>query len=115
MTGQWAILPRGKNRGVVPVGVLLAVVAFLIVLAGTTRTPAASDDAGVKQYGHVQTYLAADGHADHDAADHEHQFHALPLRTGDQAVRTSAVLAGLVDIEMSGVIRDGPRRPPRLL
>lgn len=117
MTGRMAMLARGKD-GVLRVRVLPAIVALLVlslVLAGPTRAPAAPDDAGVKPYGHVQKELAADGHAYHDAADHEHQFQALAPNTGHQAVRPSAVLAGLVDIQMSGLIRDGPRRPPRRL
>lgn len=117
MNRQMANLGRGENHGVFRVCALLAVVAALVfspILVAIAQMPAALDEAGVQA--HVQVHdLAANALSLHEAADHEHQFLAAHLPTRQRVERPLAALAGHVGIRMTGLARDGPRRPPRRL
>lgn len=58
-------------------------------------------------------HWTATGHQHHDASDHDHATPAI-LEAGDETLLdfATAIETGVLP-QMTGVIRDGPRRPPR--
>jgi hypothetical protein len=64
-------------------------------------------------HGHAHDHAHGDdpAHGRHDVTDHDHQIQALAIAPGDAL--PPAALRGLSDRRMAGLVRDGPRRPPR--
>ena len=116
---QIAILARGESRSMLRICALpIIVAAFLLspsIFVRAHVTAALDKTAVILPFGHNLVDQGTDGCANHDATDHEHQLQAFPVSTGDQAACPSDVLSRLSDVSRHGLIRDGPRRPPRLL
>lgn len=56
----------------------------------------------------------ANDHSHHDAADHDHSPTVILTVASDIEPPAPRVLWTITQQQASGIIRDGPRRPPRL-
>ncbi len=98
--------------------VWLTILALLLapVIVNLTHLPVAittADD--LAAHGHSHGDADEGLVASHDATDHEHQLQGLIHRAGDNAAfRETAGSPSKVPMR-SGAIREGPRRPPRLV
>jgi hypothetical protein len=61
---------------------------------------------------HVADLLTPD--VGHDATDHDHQLTGLVAPEGGTAFRSDPGEKDLAGEHLASVIRDGPRRPPRI-
>lgn len=109
---------RGKARGPrVPLSWLVLLALFLApLLVNLTHGPASMATAAeVAAHGHAHAEADHGPFAGHDATDHEHQLQALPEPGPDHpAWREPAPAPGEASAP-PGLIREGPRRPPRLV
>lgn len=62
---------------------------------------------------HAHHHGPATSAPDHNAADHEHQLTAIDVEQAPSDVVRMSRLAPTGTVTRSGIIRDGPRRPPR--
>ena len=106
----------GSGRGAIARSAMLVVVLLSFILSPVIlmQSHGAADwieAAEVAAHGHAH---ADDGHyGGHDVTDHDHQFQALAIAVANALPRPPAVLARLSDSRLAGLVRDGPRRPPR--
>lgn len=91
--------------------VLLSFILSPVILMRSHGAAHWIEAVGVVAHGHGH----AEGgvHGGHDVTDHDHQFQALALADANALPRPPAVLVRLSDSRLAGLVRDGPRRPPR--
>lgn len=84
------------------------------VIVTLTHTPASPDAVWETAiHGHAHGDQVRGALSGHDATDHEHQLVALPAQSDKEALPSSDRAAGFGDLDLEGLVRDGPRRPPR--
>ncbi|MGR3570541.1 hypothetical protein [Brevirhabdus sp.] len=99
-------------------GVWLSVLALVLapMIVHLTHGPSAAMVAEVSTWhGHVHGDISGGLFVDHDPADHEHVVTGLVAQPG-AASRVRLVTQPPVRTRaQAGIIRDGPRRPPRVI
>lgn len=86
------------------------------VIVNLTHAPAAPDafwETAI--HGHAHGDQADDLFPGHDATDHEHQLVAVVVQSGKEALPSSDRVVGFGDLDLEGLIRDGPRLPPKIV
>jgi hypothetical protein len=91
--------------------VILSFVLLPVIVMQSHGAAAWKEAGEVMAHGHAHV---DDGiHSGHGVTDHDHQFQALAITVGDGLPRPPAALVSQSDYRMAGLVRDGPRRPPR--
>jgi hypothetical protein len=86
------------------------------VIVNLTHSPADIMTAeGTALHGHSHADIGGNLFPGHDATDHEHQFQGLLPHAGDKTASDGGHIAPGRAALLSGAIREGPRRPPRIV
>lgn len=104
---------RNRFRAAIVLAVAFALLIAPVIVVSTHSAMDAAASEQIAYHGHSHGDLADISDAGHDATDHEHQMTAL-LHSASQWARSARpLLSTNVHLDLEGVIREGPRRPPR--
>ncbi len=106
----------GIRRSVTWVMCLAVIILALFLspaLAHATHFPGDTQVAGTSLHDGIHDHARHGHSADQDAADHEHQFHGLPVKPRGISISAGRDVASRRVPTLIGTIRDGPRKPPR--
>lgn len=86
------------------------------VIVNLTHSPAdIMTTEGTALHGHSHADISGDLFPGHDATDHEHQFQGLLPQAGNKKASDGGPIAPDRAALLSGAVREGPRRPPRIV
>lgn len=95
--------------------VLLLVFVLAPVVSALTHGPgqAAMESDHAAWHAEQGEHWQAKDHGHHDSADHDHSPTVILAAAGDLEPPAPQLLWTITSQQASGIIRDGPRRPPR--
>ena len=106
---------RQRLHAAIVLAVAIALLIAPVIVVSTHSPTDAVVSEQIAYHGHSHGDLADISDAGHDATDHEHQITAL-LHSASQWARTARPLRSTnVHLDLEGEIREGPRRPPRIV